>query len=75
MESSLPLKMVNQVQPWKNTPKINLSHETKVAFYLLILSGTSTQVAVILFCEDRDFISLASSLQDTQQEEMRIHIK
>ena len=42
MESSLPLKMVNQVQPWKRTPKINLSHETKVAFYLLILSGTST---------------------------------
>jgi len=30
MESSLPLKMVNQVQPWKKTPKINLSHETKV---------------------------------------------
>jgi hypothetical protein len=43
--------------------------------YLLILSGTSTEVVAILFSEDRDLISLASSLQDAKQKVMRIHIQ
>jgi len=74
-KSSLPLKMINQVQQGKNKPKINLSNKTKVILYLLILSGTSTEVVAILFSEDRDLISLASSLQDTKQKVMRIHIQ
>lgn len=74
-KSSLPLKMINQVQQGKNKPKINLSNKTKGILYLLILSGTSTEVVDILFSEDRDLISLASSLQDTKQKVMRIHIQ
>lgn len=74
-KSSPPLKMINQVQQGKNKPKINLSNKTKVILYLLILSGTSTEVVAILFSEDRDLISLASSLQDTKQKVMRIHIQ
>jgi hypothetical protein len=67
--------MINQVQQGKNKPKINLSNKTKGILYLLILSGTSTEVVDILFSEDRDLISLASSLQDTKQKVMRIHIQ
>jgi hypothetical protein len=52
-----------------------LSNKTKGILYLLILSGTSTEVVAILFSEDRDLISLASSLQDTKQKVMRIHIQ
>lgn len=74
-KSSLPLKMINQVQQGKNKPKINLSNKTKGILYLLILSGTSTEVVDILFSEDRDLISLASSLQDAKQKVMRIHIQ